>query len=146
MNEYMFPNEKEELKLSPETGYIMKEAAVWGKALAIIGFVCIGIQLLFTLVLGVGASVMSIMDFPMASPGIFIFMNLIVAAISFFPVYFLYKASVNMRKALVMEDVATMNSAFESLKNYFLFNVILSGICMLVVLIVMFASMLVMFL
>lgn len=145
MNKYMFQSEKEELKLSPKTEFIMKEAAVWGKALAIIGFVCIGIQLLFTLVIGLGASVMNSMDFPMAS-GMFIFMNLIVAGISFFPVYFLYKASVNMRKALVMEDAATMNSAFESLKNYFLFNAILTGICMFVALIVMFVSMLVMFL
>lgn len=142
MNEYMFPNEKEELKLSPETGFIMKEAATWGKAMAIIGFVCVGIQLLFTLVLGLGASIAGGLDLPMASPGILIFINLIVAAISFFPAYFLFKATVNMRKALVMEDTATLNSAFESLKNYFLFNVILSGICMLVGLVAMFASML----
>lgn len=132
MNEYMYTNEKEEFQLSNETAYMMKEASLWGKILAIIGFVSIGLLLLFTLVVGIvsamGGSDMALVS----SPGLFVLLSIILCAICFFPVYFLYSSSVRMRKALITQDAQVLTGSFESLKNYFLFNVIMSVIGLLV--------------
>jgi hypothetical protein len=98
------------------------ETSKWAKFLAIMGYIGIGFLLLFGLVATVGLSLLGSyanMPFPM---GLFGLMYLVVAVIYYFPVTFLYRFSVRMRKGLASRDVDAVTSGFENLRMLYKFK------------------------
>ena len=98
------------------------ETSKWGKFLAIMGYIGVGVMVLFSLVAMVGLSLLSSyanMPFP---AGLFGLMYLVIAVIYYFPVTFLYRFSVRMRKGLESRDVAAVTSGFENLKMLYKFK------------------------
>ena len=107
------------------TNYLM-ETAKWGKFLAIVGYVSIGILGLLAIFMMVGFSTLSEIsgtDFPM---GAFGFFYIIMGAIYYFPVTYLYKYAVQIKKGLHSNDITTITAGFENLKSLFKFMAIVT--------------------
>ncbi len=111
-------------------------ATKWSKFLSIIGFIGVGLLLIMSIVLMLGIFPMPGMNEMNQSPimripfvmGSFLYIGL--AALYFFPVYYLYKFSTETKEALIRNDEETLTSGMENLKKMFAFY----GVMMIVVL------------
>ena len=107
------------------TNYLM-ETAKWGKFLAIVGYVSIGLLGLLAIFMMIGLSTMGDLtgtDFPM---GAFGFFYIIMGALYYFPVTYLYKYAVQIKKGLRSNDITTITSGFQNLKSLFKFMAIVT--------------------
>ena len=107
------------------TNYLM-ETAKWGKFLAIAGYVGIGILFLLAIFMMIGMSTMSDFsgaDFPMGAVG---FIYIIMGAVYYFPVTYLYKYAVQIKKGLQSNDPTTITAGFQNLKSLFKFMAIVT--------------------
>lgn len=107
------------------TNYLI-ESSKWGKFLAIVGFIGIGILILIAIFMMIGFSTLnniSGVEFPM---GAFGFIYIILGAIYYFPVHYLYKYSVQMKQGLNSKDITTITSGFRNLKSLFKFMAIIT--------------------
>ena len=120
----------EELVITPAIRLSLTESAKWARFLAIVGFVMVG--LLVLLALGVGAfmgTLGAMMDFPF--PGVFIsVLYLIIAALYFFPVLYLYNFASLTLKSLQVNNQEVLAKAFHNLRA----NLRFMGILTIVVL------------
>jgi hypothetical protein len=97
------------------------ESSKWGKFLAIVGYVTIGILVLVGLFLIIGMSIMkSLTDIPF-NPGIFGLLYFVFAVIYYFPVTYLYKFSNKIKQGLTTVNQQTMTDGFGNLKSMFKF-------------------------
>ncbi|ARV16832.1 hypothetical protein BTO07_05390 [Polaribacter sp. SA4-12] len=113
----------EQLTLTGASKNFLKETARWAKFLAIIGFILIGLMLVF--------AAFSTTIFDMAAkmqPGIpdnlgliMAITYLVLAIIYFFPVYYLLQFSNKMKKAISTKNDETLANAFEMLKSHYKF-------------------------
>ncbi|MFM9945868.1 MAG: hypothetical protein ACKVQB_11630 [Bacteroidia bacterium] len=106
---------------NPQINDFLLETAKWGKFLAIIGFVGMGIMILVSITMMLGffnLSQMSDSKFPMS---IFGLVYIIMAAAYYFPVNYLYQFSVKMKKGVLSHDQAIITSGFSNLKSLFKF-------------------------
>ncbi len=107
------------------TNYLM-ETSKWGKFLAIVGYVSIGLLGLLAIFMMVGLSAMSDFsgtEFPM---GAFGFIYIIMGAMYYFPVTYLYKYAVQIKKGLKSNDITTITAGFQNLKSLFKFMAIVT--------------------
>lgn len=107
------------------TNYLL-ETAKWGKFLAIVGYVSIGLLGLLAIFMMIGLSAMSDFsgtDFPM---GAFGFFYIIMGALYYFPVTYLYQYAVQIKKGLKSNDITTITSSFQNLKSLFKFMAIVT--------------------
>ena len=107
------------------TNYLM-ETAKWGKFLAITGYVSIGLLALLAIFMMVGMSAMNEIagaEFPM---GAFGFIYIIMGAVYYFPVTYLYQYSVQIKKGLKSNDSTTITAGFQNLKSLFKFMAIVT--------------------
>jgi hypothetical protein len=102
------------------------ETAKWCKFLAIAGFIGMGILVLLGLCISVGFSVfarISHVGFPM---GIFGFFYVLIAAIYFFPLNYMYRFSINLTRGINLNNQPSVTYGFENLKSLFKFMGILT--------------------
>lgn len=107
------------------TNYLI-ESSKWGKFLAIVGFIGIGLLILIAIFMMIGFSTLnnlSGVEFPM---GAFGFIYIVLAAIYYLPVNYLYKYSVQMKQGLNSNDITTITSGFRNLKSLFKFMAIIT--------------------
>ncbi|AKC21291.1 hypothetical protein FPG87_07510 [Flavobacterium psychrophilum] len=125
-----------EMHLNTSALEFLKESAKWSKFLAIIGFVGIGFMVLAAIFMGAVMSMIPMATQTMAfSPlgAIQEFVSiiyLIIAAIYFFPVYYLYKYANDTKIAIENNDSQLLSNGFGFLKSHHKFL----GITMIVVL------------
>lgn len=105
----------------------LSETARWGKFLAIVGFVFMGLAILGLLI---GGGSLLMMDVPAGFGGAFLFIYIAIFAITLIPLYYLYSFSTQMQIALRDDNQAFLRDAFENQKSLFKFY----GIFMAVVL------------
>lgn len=98
------------------------EGARWAKFLAIIGFISIGLMVIFGLI---GAVAMT--SYSSSSPlgflggtGILL-LYVLLAAIYFYPIFALFKFSSNIKPAILSSNQAQFNTALRYLKSLFKF-------------------------
>ena len=97
----------------------LNSTSQWGKFLAILGFILIGIIMLFSGVLMVsGEAGGALGGFSTAT---FILTYVIVAAIYFFPTLYLFNYSVRVGKAIRGDDQEQLASAFQNLRRLFVY-------------------------
>ena len=114
--------ELEELKLTSAAKRFLSETASWGKFIAILGFVGIGIMVLFAVFAGSifdslpQAQTMPF-DFGFAMSGVY----LVLALLYVFPALYLFQFSTKMKKALQNKDDEVLATAFEKLKSHYKF-------------------------
>jgi len=113
--------------------YLM-ETARWGKFLAILGYIGLGLLLVLSMMMLFGMSFLSdslgsmsyfyqAQSLNLVTMGI---IYLIMIALYFFPVYFLHTFSIRVKTALLTNSVADMDTAFKNLKSLFKFTGVVS--------------------
>ncbi|QGY45332.1 hypothetical protein GM418_17120 [Maribellus comscasis] len=139
-------NEVKTLEITDEVSTYMNEAGKWGKFLAILGFVFMGL-------LVAGGFVMSIvfaliptenfggLPFPTFLIGVF---YLIIGAIYFLPILYLYRFSTGIRMALSLKNQRLFSKAFYNLKALYrfigIFMIVIFAIYLLMIVIMIFAG------
>src|SRR5690349_14373296 len=106
---------------SAAKGYLL-EAAKWGRFLAIVGFISLGLIILFSAV-----GIFITPPPPASADPAFkigytigtIVGALLITLIYFFPLLYLLRFSSQIKRALISNDILTMNEAFRNLKNTF---------------------------
>lgn len=108
------------MSLSQESKQHLDETRKWTFFLAIVGFVFIGLMVLISLFMGavfdeLGNEVMPFSSFAVG------LMYIAIGALYFFPIYYLYKFSTNMKNALTSDEDNSLNDAFRYLKSHYKF-------------------------
>jgi len=106
-------------------GYLL-ETSKWGKFLAIVGFVGIGLMILLGIFVMIGMSFLSEFSSKSMPMGLLGIIYIIVAVIYFFPVNYLHKFSVLIKQSLNSNDELALTSGFGNLKKMFKFMAILT--------------------
>ena len=111
------------LIINQNTYTILLEAARWSRLIAIFGFVSIGLMVVAGVVMGTiftSMGVMGMQSLPLGISGsILTFFYLLMAALYYFPIKYLYDFSIKIKKALLESDQMLMNEAFLKLKSHY---------------------------
>jgi hypothetical protein len=113
----------EQLTITNASRNFLDEIAKWAKFLSILGFVLIGVLLVFaffaTPIFEIAMEKQT--GTPTSLGFTMLITNLGLAIIYFFPVYYLLQFSNKMKKALVDKNEDTLAKAFEMLKSHYKF-------------------------
>jgi|APTNR8051073442_1049403.scaffolds.fasta_scaffold00866_11 hypothetical protein len=120
-----------DMRITDRMKSMIAEIAKWAKLLSIIGFIGIGLMVIAGLFAGsMLASMSSMGGGPAIGGGFFTVIYLLVAALYFFPVLYLYQFATGAQKALASGSDSDIEMAFESLRKHYRFL----GILMIVIL------------
>lgn len=113
----------EQLTITNASRNFLAEIAKWAKFLSILGFVLVGVLLVFAFfATPIFEIAMEKQTGTLNSLGLtMLITNLGLAIIYFFPVYYLLQFSNKMKKALVDKNQDTLAKAFEMLKSHYKF-------------------------
>ena len=122
----------------------IKESANWAQFLSILGFIVIGFMLLGSIFAGTMFSQFDefgVLPFPSFLFGL---IYLIVAIIYFFPIYYLYKFSSEVKRAINLKNSMALESGLKNLKSHYKFlgiaTIVVLAIYILAFIIIFFAS------
>lgn len=111
--------EFKDLCIDKQSKIYLKEIAMWGKFLAILGFIKFGFLILYTIVFPlISHKLEAHLNYDLPVIGITLFF-LFMAVIVYFPSNFLYCFSRCTKRALKQNDQDIMRHAFQSLKAYY---------------------------
>jgi len=136
-------SEKSELVLNNESIEYLKETRKWTMFFAILGFVVIGFMAIGALVMGmigiVGGNFGGFQG--TAFFGIFAIIYIIIGALYFFPVLYMLKFSIYMKKAIEQTNQGDLSLAFLNLKSHYrfmgIFTIALFGLYILIIIVVL---------
>lgn len=139
--------DNERLYLSHEAQGFLKETAKWGYFLSILGFIGIGFMVVLALFIGTIFSAISGLSGTANSMGVletgFISgLYLLIALLYFFPIYYLFKFSSNMKKAFKSNDNDLITTSFEYLKSHYKFIGILTLVFVVIYVLILLFSVL----
>ncbi len=119
-----------ELQLNASAKGFLKEAAKWAYFLSILGFVGMGLLVLAAIFMGSVFSTLGSMSNGMGALGsmgwVISAIYLVMAAVYFFPIYYLNKFASNAKLALRDNDSKSLTDSFEYLKSHYKFFGILA--------------------
>ncbi|MFY0631160.1 MAG: hypothetical protein JXR05_12320 [Flavobacteriaceae bacterium] len=110
------------LKVNNHAKRLLSEVAKWAKFLSVVGFVGIGLMVVFAFIGEyISASTANSDVFSIEAEGgiITTVLILIFAVIYFFPAYYLYKFSNEMKQALEINDEDSLTRAFRMLSSHY---------------------------
>lgn len=120
------------LSISNNSMIFLSETGKWGKFLAIMGFIGVGFLVVLSLFMGTLLSSLNPGGDALPIPGfLFGLIYLILAALYFFPVLYLFNFSSKIRKALAEKDNSILDEAFKNLKSHYKFIGILTVILLM---------------
>jgi hypothetical protein len=109
----------------------LSETVKWSKFLSVLGFIMVGFMVIAALFMGtMNANLGGVGMKDVMSSGLITVLYLILAAIYFFPVYYLFKFSQNLKEAISNESADSYEKAFEYQKSQYKF----AGIMAIIVL------------
>ena len=127
----LMDNSFEDMRITDRMKSMIAEIAKWAKLLSIIGFIGIGLMVIAGLFAGsMLASMSSMGGGPAMGGGFFTVIYLLVAALYFFPILYLYQFATGAQKALASGSESDIEMAFDSLRKHYRFL----GILMIVIL------------
>ena len=116
--------------LSNNSIIYLSETGKWTQFLSILGFIFLGLIVVFAIMIGRIFAMMNVgggmMPFPTAMISV---VYIIIGAVYFFPIYYLFKFSANIKKAFKQSDSTKLENAFESLKSHYKYIGIMMIIC-----------------
>lgn len=115
------PTRENSILNNTEINNYLLETSKWGKMLAIIGYVGIGLMILLALFMMIEMSEFSRAigsGIPMRYLG---FIYVVIAIIYYFPVTYLHKFSDQIKLGLQSKEIDTLTSGFRNLKSLFKF-------------------------
>ncbi|WP_338645965.1 DUF5362 family protein [Flavobacterium sp. KS-LB2] len=115
-----------EMKLNESAKDFLKETAKWAYFLSILGYIGIGFIIFAALFAGTLFSTMGKMNPAMGAMGssfgmIMAVVYLLIAALYFFPVYYLNKFASNAKAAFKNNDAETLTTSLRYLKSHYKF-------------------------
>lgn len=114
--------DSENLGLTTRTLSFLTEIRKWVNFLAIMGFVGVGIMVIFGLFAGsIFTRTFSQMGTGTPFPSFLGYIYIVFALIYFFPALYLYKFGANLKVALGRRDSKSLELAFENLKSHYKF-------------------------
>jgi len=139
--------EDSNLYLNQEAQGFLKETAKWAYFLSIMGFIGIGFMVVLALFIGTIFSTLNSMSGSMTpmmgiGTGFISGLYLLIALLYFFPVYYLFKFSSNLKKAFKSNDNDLIHSSFEYLKSHYKFIGIFTLVFVVIYALVILFSML----
>ncbi|SFZ94377.1 hypothetical protein SAMN05428642_104136 [Flaviramulus basaltis] len=138
-----------ELELTEDIKGLLKETTSWSYFLSILGFIGIGLMVIFGIFFGAIMSTRALGDVnPYAglgfSMGYFGLIYVVLALVYFFPVYYLFNFSRKMKTALSNTNKDDFKLAFTNLKSHYkyigIFTITIISIYILIFIIGIFAS------
>ncbi len=112
----------------------------WTMFFAIIGFIFLGLMIIFGLLAGTFLSVFKSAEMGFGFPQVWLYVIiLIMALLYFFPVFFLFRFSRHTRNALQTLSKEELHKAFKNLKNYFVYT----GVLLILVLALYFVGLII---
>ncbi len=137
-----------ELNLSNNILGMLKETTTWSYFLSIIGFIGIGFMILggiiMTAVMGTMANEFNPYQNMGFSPAYIGLIYIVMAAIYFFPVLYLFNFSRKMRTALRTKNNDDLTAAFSNLKSHYkflgIFTIVVISIYVLILLFAMIGA------
>ncbi|MFD1615115.1 hypothetical protein [Gelatiniphilus marinus] len=135
-----------ELEVNDEIKGLLKETASWTYFLSILGFIGIGIMVIFGIFFGAIMSSSALGDAnPYAamgfSMGYFGLIYVVMALIYFFPVYYLFNFSRKMKTALSTTNKDDFKLAFANLKSHYKYVGIFTIAIISIYIVLIFGSM-----
>ncbi|WP_233269906.1 DUF5362 family protein [Polaribacter sp. L3A8] len=113
----------EQLTITSAAKSFLKETAKWAKFLSIMGFILIGLMLVFaifsTTIFELAAQMQP--NIPKGLGATMTATYLVLSVVYFFPVYYLLQFSMKMKKALATKSDETLTKSFEMLKSHYKF-------------------------
>lgn len=110
------------IEIEEETLKDLDKTRKWTMFLAILGFIGIGLLVIIGLFAGIFLSVFNTGNMPVGFPEWIIFLIILVlTAIYFFPVLFLFKFSKHTSNAVKNLDKIELHKAFKNLKKYYVY-------------------------
>lgn len=131
-----------ELEVNDEIKGLLKETSSWTYFLSILGFIGIGLMVVFGIFFGAIMSSSALGDNnPYAamgfSMGYFGLIYVVMALIYFFPIYYLFNFSRKMKSALSTANKDDFKSAFTNLKSHYkymgIFTIVIISIYVLII-------------
>ena len=120
-----------QIGIGPEIKGFLLEIAKWSKFLSIIGFIGIGIIVLAALFfMTIGASFGAFGNLGAIGSVAISFIYLLLAALYFFPVYYLYNSSRGIKNGIISNDQSLLTTGFKNLKSHYKFIGIMIIVCL----------------
>jgi len=118
--------EKFELQLDSAAKDFLKETAKWAYFLSILGFIGLGFLVLIAIFAGaifstIGSTMPGMGAYGASFGAAMTFVYLLMAALYFFPVYYLFKFSSNAKKAFRDNDSESLTNSLGYLKSHYKF-------------------------
>ena len=111
-----------ELEVNNEIKDFLKETSSWSYFMSIIGFIGIGLMVIFSFFAGtILQNLPNAQPIPMDMGLTLTITYLVIAVLYFFPVYYLFQFSNKMKTALLTKNDDTLSDAFEVLKSHYKF-------------------------
>ena len=124
-------------------GYLA-ESAKWGKFLAILGYIGVGLMLLAAVGMMAMGSASELYPGMGMNMGAFGLIYVVIAAFYFFPVYYLHQFSLKIKQGLTSEDPQSITAGFQNLKSLFkfmgIFTIVILSIYALILVFAMVAG------
>ncbi len=142
-------NQNNALHIDEHLQSILIGASKWARYLAILGFIGLGFSIfigfIMMLFMGSAAGPGRYPDiFELISGGLIGAIYLIMAAVYFFPVLYLYRFADNLKKALIYNDQEKLRSAFSFLRKHYRFigimTIAIFGLYFLLILAITFSN------
>ncbi|NDW17606.1 hypothetical protein D0T53_01580 [Dysgonomonas sp. 216] len=135
-----FENEKQtkqQLEMNAAAMAFLKETAKWAKILSIIGFVGLSFLALIAVISGLALSSMA---YGGATGTMQMVIILIMVAIYFVPVYYLYQFATKTLDAFRYEDSESLTQGLKNLKSHYMFIGIFTIIVLSIYLLIFIAA------
>jgi len=128
----------DDMLLTNESRFFLKEISKWARFLSVVGIVIIGFSAFMLVVGSISLSYVNHLYIGQNIPGIsaiynpgvfkwiYIIIYLLILGVYFIPVYFLYKFSVITKRALDEGNSLNLSDGFRNLKNHYLFMGVLT--------------------
>lgn len=124
MEESAITNQAEGMKLLPEAVSSLNEIRKWTMFFSVMGFISIGMMVVASILMGTVFSAIGLFSDETFPTGVGIAISLlyvVIAAVYFFPVYFLLKFSTKTKKAIEEKSDEELASSVGFLKSHYKF-------------------------
>lgn len=133
------PSEERKIEIGSETLNHLNSTWKWTMFLSILGFIFLGLLIIAGVVTSTFLTAFKTQEANLGIPeSLMIIVLIVIAAIYFFPVFFLFRFSRNIRDAIQNLDKRKLEKAFRNLKIYFTYI----GILVIMVLSIYFVALL----
>ncbi|NQU35246.1 MAG: hypothetical protein HQ521_18625 [Bacteroidetes bacterium] len=143
------PIEKSEiehtLQISKSSESYLKETSSWTFFFSILGAIFLGLMVIGSIAVSIIFSTIDNESLPPISGVIIGAVYFILSIVYFFPIYYLYKFSSNMKKAIEKKEDNNLELAFKNIKSHFkymgIFTIIIIVIYVLIAILMLFSGM-----